>query len=214
MRRDQKRIYLMTDQMLNVEPFFTRSDGAYVFARWGRPIVPVVFGVDAPTLSVFKAAIEAIVVAADHKMDELDTELGANLMMFFCKDWSELLDVSHLDQMIPEIAPLIAKLQAGDANQYRLFRFDAQGAISACFVFLRMDAHLAEASADTLALSQAAQMILLWSDTAPSLLGEINGMTVLRPEIAGVIRAAYDPVMPSVAHDPSHALRLSARVSL
>tara|TARA_B110000879_G_scaffold178434_1_gene233653 strand:+ start:195 stop:809 length:615 start_codon:yes stop_codon:yes gene_type:complete len=204
----------MTDQMLNVEPFFTRSDGAYVFARWGRPIVPVVFGVDAPTLSVFKAAIEAIVVAADHKMDELDTELGANLMMFFCKDWSELLDVSHLDQMIPEIAPLIAKLQAGDANQYRLFRFDAQGAISACFVFLRMDAHLAEASADTLALSQAAQMILLWSDTAPSLLGEINGMTVLRPEIAGVIRAAYDPVMPSVAQDPSHALRLSARVSL
>jgi hypothetical protein len=214
MRRDQKRIYLMTDQMLNVEPFFTRSDGAYVFARWGRPIVPVVFGVDAPTLSVFKAAIEAIVVAADHKMDELDTELGANLMMFFCKDWSELLDVSHLDQMIPEIAPLIAKLQAGDANQYRLFRFDAQGAINACFVFLRMDAHLAEASADTLALSQAAQMILLWSDTAPSLLGEINGMTVLRPEIAGVIRAAYDPVMPSVAQDPSHALRLSARVSL
>tara|TARA_B110000285_G_C15130545_1_gene623249 strand:- start:2278 stop:2892 length:615 start_codon:yes stop_codon:yes gene_type:complete len=204
----------MTDQMLNVEPFFTRSDGAYVFARWGRPIVPVVFGVDAPTLSVFKAAIEAIVVAADHKMDELDTELGANLMMFFCKDWSELLDVSHLDQMIPEIAPLIAKLQAGDANQYRLFRFDAQGAINACFVFLRMDAHLAEASADTLALSQAAQMILLWSDTAPSLLGEINGMTVLRPEIAGVIRAAYDSVMPSVAHDPSHALRLSARVSL
>ena len=204
----------MTDQMLNVDPFFTRSDGAYVFARWGRPIVPVVFGVDAPTLSVFKAAIEAIVVAADHKMDELDTELGANLMMFFCKDWSELLDVSHLDQMIPEIAPLIAKLQAGDANQYRLFRFDAQGAISACFVFLRMDAHLAEASADTLALSQAAQMILLWSDTAPSLLGEINRMTVLRPEIAGVIRAAYDPVMPSVAHDPSHALRLSARVSL
>ncbi len=204
----------MTDKMLNVEPFFTRSDGAYVFARWGRPIVPVVFGVDAPTLSVFKAAIEAVVVAANHKMDELDTELGANLMMFFCKDWAELLDVPHLDQMIPEIGPLIAKLQASEANQYRLFRFDAQGAISACFVFLRMDAHLAEASADTLALSQAAQMILLWSDTAPSLLGEINGMTVLRPEIAGVIRAAYDPVMPSVAHDPSHALRLSARISL
>jgi len=204
----------MTDKMLSVEPFFTRSDGAYVFARWGRPIVPVVFGVDAPTLSIFKAAIEAVVVAANHKMDELDTELGANLMMFFCKDWAELSDVPHLDQMIPEIGPLIAKLQAGGANQYRLFRFDAQGAISACFVFLRMDAHLAEASADTLALSQAAQMILLWSDTAPSLLGEINGMTVLRPEIAGVIRAAYDPVMPSVAHDPSHALRLSARVSL
>ena len=28
-----------------VEALFTRADGAYLFARWGRPIVPVVFGV-------------------------------------------------------------------------------------------------------------------------------------------------------------------------
>ena len=32
------------------------------------------------------------------------------------------------------------------------------------------------------------------------------------PEIADLIRAAYDPVMPAVATDASHALRLSARV--
>jgi hypothetical protein len=102
----------------------------------------------------------------------------------------------------------------GTSAFFHIFYGTVIEAIQACFVFLRMDAHLAQASADTLALSQAAQMILLWSDTAPSLLGEINGMTVLRPEIAGVIRAAYDRVMPSVAHDPSHALRLSARVSL
>jgi hypothetical protein len=36
---------------------------------------------------------------------------------------------------------------------------------------------------------------------------------MLRPEIAGVIRAAYDPVLPAMAQDPSHALRLAARLS-
>ena len=31
-------------------------------------------------------------------------------------------------------------------------------------------------------------------------------------ELAGLIRAAYDPAMPRVARDPSHALRLAARL--
>jgi hypothetical protein len=37
-------------------------------------------------------------------------------------------------------------------------------------------------------------------------------VTVLRPELAALIRAGYDPVMPAVARDSSHALRLAARV--
>ena len=32
------------------------------------------------------------------------------------------------------------------------------------------------------------------------------------PQLAKLIRAAYDPVMPSIARDPSHALRLAARL--
>jgi hypothetical protein len=36
---------------------------------------------------------------------------------------------------------------------------------------------------------------------------------ILRPEIGTVIRAAYDPVMPPVARDPTHALRLAARIA-
>ena len=205
----------MTMEPKAVEALFTRKNGEYFFARWGRPIVPVVFGVDDKTLAVFKGAIEVMVGLAQHKMDEVDTELGANLMVFFCQDWNELSEVPHLDQMIPEIGPLTARLQAADANQYRIFRFDKDGAISACFVFLRMDEHLAKVAADTLALSQAAQTILLWSDMAfrtQSPMAAINGTTVLRPEIAAVIRAAYDPVMPAVSQDPSHALRLAARV--
>ena len=198
-----------------VETLFTRANGAYVFARWGRPIVPVVFGVDEATLSVFKGAIEAVVVLANHKMDELDTELGANLMVFFCRDWTELAEVPHLEKLVPDLLPLVAKLQKADANQYRIFRFDEAGAIRAAFVFLRMDSHLESVSADTLALSQAVQTILLWSDKAfddKPPLAMIDGNTVLRPEIANVIRAAYDPLMPKAAQDASHALRLAARI--
>jgi hypothetical protein len=35
---------------------------------------------------------------------------------------------------------------------------------------------------------------------------------MLRPEIGALIRAAYDPVLPPAADDPSHALRLDARM--
>ncbi|WP_394181470.1 hypothetical protein [Yoonia maritima] len=201
--------------MDDVAPLFTRSDGDYVFARWGRPIVPVVFGVDDATLAVFKGAIEAVVALAGHKMDETDMELGANLMMFFCQDWNELLDVPHLDKLLPELGTLVPRLQAADANQYRIFRFDEAGAIQAAFVFMRMDDQMAQAPADTLALSQAVQVILLWSDTAFSEvppLAMIEGKVALRPEIGDVIRAAYDPVMPVAARDASHALRLGARL--
>ena len=198
-----------------IAPLFTRSDGSYLCARWGRPIAPVVFGVDAATLATFKGAIEATVTLADHRMAETDPELGANLMVFFCRDWRELTEVPHLDRLVPDLGPLVEKLVAAEANQYRIFRFDESDAIKAAFVFLRMDEHLSEVPADTLALSQAVQTILLWSDRAfidASPLALIDGRAVLRPEIAGVIRAAYDPVLPAVARDPSHALRLAARM--
>ena len=78
-----------------------------------------------------------------------------------------------------------------------------------------MDAHLRAVPAEVLALNQAVQAILLWSDKAfmdQSPLGEASGTVILRPEIGDVIRAVYDPVMPVVARDPSHALRISARM--
>ncbi|MGR3468802.1 MAG: hypothetical protein ACU0CI_13085 [Shimia sp.] len=200
-----------------IEALFTRSDGEYVFARWGRPLVPIVFGVEAQTLDVMKAAFEAVVVLAGHKMAEADPELGANVMVFFVRDWSELRDVPNLDRLIEGLDPLLDRLTAADANQYRVFRFDEDGAIRACFILLRMDENLSAVSADTLCLSQAVQSILLWSDRAftdASPLAVADGTTILRPDVADVIRAAYDPVMPAVARDPSHALRLAARVGV
>lgn len=199
-----------------IEALFTRADGTFLFARWGRPIVPVVFGVEEETLRVMKGAFEAVVVLAGHKMAEVDPELGANLLVFFVRDWAELPQVPDLERLVPELPALCARLQAAEANQYRLFRFDASGAIRAAFVFLRMDEHLAAVPAETLALSQSVQTVLLWSDRAfsgTSPLVMVDGQAMLRPEIAGVIRAAYDPVLPAMAQDPSLALRLAARLS-
>ncbi|MFC7705637.1 hypothetical protein ACFQXB_15725 [Plastorhodobacter daqingensis] len=197
--------------------FFTRPDGSYQFARWGRPIVPVVFGVEDQTLSIIKGAIEAVVTLARHRMAETDPELGANLMVFFLRDWGELLATPNLDRLVPGLEGLVARLGRENANQYRLFRFDGQGAIRAAFVFLRMDAHLSDLPAETLALAQAVQTILLWSDGAfagTSPLALAGETVILRPEIADLIRAAYDPVLPAATQDPTHALRLAARMSL
>ena len=198
-----------------VQALFTRKDGAYLFARWGRPIVPVVFGVDDATLSVVKGAIEAVVVLAGHKMAETDPELGANLMVFFLRDWAELPAVPNLDRLIPDLGPLCDRLSAAEANQYRAFRFDPDGAIKAAFVFLRLDDALADMPAEDLALNQAAQVILLWGEAAfagSSPLAKAGEAVILRPDIAGVIRAGYDRMMPVVARDPSHAYRLAARL--
>jgi hypothetical protein len=199
----------------DVQALFTRADGGFAFARWGRPIAPVAFGVDDATLGVIKGALEAVALVSGHEIAETDPELGSNFMLFFFRDWAELPEVRGLDRLIPDLVPLVERLQAADANQYRIFRFDVSGAIKACFVFLRMDTRLHAISADALALGQVVQSMLLWSDTAfrdTSPLVTDNGHVILRPEIASLLRAAYDPVLPGSADDPSHALRIFARL--
>ncbi|MGC1487016.1 MAG: hypothetical protein WA784_04415 [Albidovulum sp.] len=200
-----------------VQRLFSGPGGAYRFARWGRPIVPVVFGVDEATLSVVKGAVEAVVGLAGHKMAETDFELGANLMLFFFSEWDELLEVPNLDRLVDGLGPLVARLKAQDAHHYRQFRFDEAGAIRACFSFVRIKGALADMPAEALALNEAALMILCWSERAfgeTSPLAMAGGVTVLRPDVASVIRAAYDAALPAAASDASHALRLSARITL
>jgi hypothetical protein len=199
-----------------VEALFTRSTGEFLFARWGRPIAPVVFGVEDETLQTVKGAIEAVATLASHEIAETDPELGANLMFFFFREWSELTETPDLDRLVPDLGSLVERLSAADANQYRFFRFDDSGAIKAAFVFLRMDKALNDVPAEMLVLSQAVQTILLWSDTAfaersPLVMAE-GRAAMLRPDSAGLIRAAYDPVLPPAGQDPSMAFRISARI--
>lgn len=198
-----------------IEALFTRADGTFLCARWGRPLVPVVFGAADASLPAIKGAVQAVATLAGLDVAEVDPDLGANLMLFFVRDWDEVRAVPDLDRAIPGLDATLDRLVAAGANQYRVFRFDAQGAIRAAFVFVVMDADMASVPAADLALVQAVQTILLWSDTAfrarPPL-ARAGSVAVLRLDLAAVIQAAYDPVLPAMSRDPAHALRLMARI--
>lgn len=202
----------------DIETLFTRPDGSYAFARWARPLAPIVFGVEDTTLGVVRSACETVAQIAGHEIVEMDPELGSNLMVFFMRDWAELLEVPDLDKLLPDLASLVARLSAAKATQYRVFRFEKTGAIRACYVLLRMDSEMARIPADALALSQMAQVILMWSQQAFASTSPLavspEGLPILRPDIAQVIRAAYDPVLPDAADQSSHALRLAARAGV
>lgn len=198
-----------------IAALFTRPDGTYAFARWGRPIVPVVFGVDDATLAVVKGALEAVTRLAGHALAETDPEQGANLMIFFVRDWDEVLAVPDLHRLVEGLDTRLPRLRAEGATRYAQMRFDADGAIRAAFVFLRVDAAMAQVPAEDLALAQAVQVMLTWAEGAwagASPLALANGVAVLRPEVAALIRAAYDRRLPSAAGDASHALRVFARM--
>lgn len=201
----------------DVTPCFTRPDGSYLCARWARPIVPVVFGIDDQSLPVVKGAIEALAALVGHTVSETDPELGANVMIFFLKEWQDLVQAPALEGLIQGIGPLVVRLEAQNAHQYRQFRFDKDGAIKAVFCFLRMSDALAQMAAEDLALDQAVRIMLTWADGAfsafPTLIETQDGM-VLNPQIASILRAAYAPAMPVVANDPSHALRIAARMAV
>lgn len=200
-----------------IEALFTRADGTFLCARWGRPQVPVVFGAADESLPAIKGAFQAVARQAGLQVADLDPDLGANLMLFFVRDWDELRAVPDLDRLIPGLGPVLDRLVAAGANQYRVFRFDEGGAIRAAFVFVRMDADMAALPAADLALIQAVQTVLLWSDTAflrHAPLARAGGVAVLRPDLAALIRAAYDPVLPPMSQDPAHALRLMARMGV
>lgn len=196
---------------------FARPDGSFRFARWGRPVAPVVFGAEDATIATFRAALTAVFDLARMPLAETDPELGANLMFFCLRDWAELAEVPGLDRLIPELPALLPRLEAGGAHQYRLFRFDAQGAIRAAFVFLRIEGALAEVPATALALGEAVQAALLWAEgcfaETPPLVRLGAGAVALHPGVAALIRAAYDPVLPPAGGDPALALRLSARLA-
>ncbi|WP_407492262.1 hypothetical protein [Pseudooceanicola sp. MF1-13] len=199
-----------------IERLFTREDGTYQFARWGRPIVPVIFGVEEQSLPPLKGAIEAIVAMVGHTMAETDPELGTNLMIFLLKDWEELTELDGLDMMIPGLGALVPRLQAAKASQYRAFRFDEYGAIRAAFVFLRMTGQMALRPAEEIGLDLALKSIADWGPNAfatrSSLVRGADGVGRLHPDFAAVAQAAYDPVLPASATDPSHALRIFARL--
>lgn len=182
-----------------VAALFTR-DGRYLCARWGRPVAPVIFGLSDESLGIFRDVTRAALAHAGIPMAETDPEMGANLMMFFLRDWAELAGIPDLERLTGQ-AGLAGRLAAEGADQYRIFRFDPDGSIRACITLVRMGGPLAEAHPAALAEALAMRALLTFArDISPS------------RDLAALIRAAYDPVLPAVARDPSHALRLAARL--
>ncbi len=199
-----------------IESMFT-NNGRYIFARWGRPIAPVVFGTDDESLDVFKDAFATVASLGDMHLAENDPELGANFLVFLCNDWSEIKEVPNLNRLLANIDDLVVELDRTGANQYRSFAFDPTGAIKLCVLLLKYDDDMAQISAQALATGQMAQAMLSWSPSAfleksPIGIIEANNMAIVRPSVAALIRAAYDKTMPDTSGDISHALRLETRV--
>jgi len=183
----------------DIAALFTR-DGNYLCARWGRPVAPVIFGLSDETLAIFREVTRAALVHAGHPQVETDPEMGANLMSFFVRDWDELAEIPDLDGLTGQ-QDLPQRLKAQTADQYRIFRFDSDGGIRACMTFVNMGGGLADAHPAGLAEVMVMRALLTFAqDVTPS------------RELADLIRVAYDPVLPVVARDQSHAMRLAARL--
>lgn len=185
-----------------IAALFTREDGSFLCARWGRPVAPVIFGLAEETLAIFRSAIRAGFAHAGHPLAETDPEMGANLMVFVMRDWDELAGVPDLDALTGQPG-LPDRLAAAGADQYRILRFDPDGGIRACLMFLRMAGPLGQAHPAELAEALTMRAALSFAtEVSPT------------AELAALIRAAYDPVLTVAASDPSHALRLSARMGV
>ena len=183
-----------------ITALFTREDGTFLCSRWGRPVAPVIFGLADESLDIFRGAIRAGYAHARHPVVDTDPEMGSNLMLFFMRNWSEMGDIPDLDQLTGQPG-LPARLQGGNADHYRLFRFDPDGGIRACMIFLSLSGPLADAHPAALAEALMMRSALSFaSEVTPS------------PELAALIRAAYDPVLPVATDQPAHAMRLAARL--
>ncbi|MFD1794653.1 hypothetical protein FQV27_06785 [Paracoccus aurantiacus] len=182
-----------------IADLFTR-DGDYLCARWERPVAPVIFGLADESLDIFRAALRAAYAHAGHPLADTDPEMGANLMMFFCKDWDELNEIPDLEKLSGQ-PDLIERLKRTDADHYQIFRFDPDGSIRACLSFVRMGGGFENVHPAVLAETLAMRSMLSFA----------KDITATEP-LSRVIRAAYDPVMPASARDASHAMRLAARM--
>tara|TARA_R110002096_G_scaffold22170_9_gene71591 strand:- start:28856 stop:29521 length:666 start_codon:yes stop_codon:yes gene_type:complete len=201
-----------------IEKLFTMPDGQFMFSRWNRPIVPIVFGVDDETLMHLKTAIVTTVGLTGTKIAETDPELGANFMWFFCQDWDEILTVPDLEKLIPSIKDIIARLQTTTTKTYRVFSFEKEGGIKMCIQLVKVADETADIPIQTLAVGETYQCLALFSPHAfleQSPIGRIeeNGLVLAKPDYAALIRAAYDPVLPVATNDKTHAMRLAPRVA-
>ncbi|MEL6316678.1 MAG: hypothetical protein AAFR16_03450 [Pseudomonadota bacterium] len=193
------------------------ADGArrFAFARWTRPIAPAVYGVAETHAAAMAAGIRRAAGVAGAGAADDDPDYGANLFVFVCEAWVELLDVPRLEELVPDLRRLLAILSATEANQHRLFNFGEDGGIRLAVVLLRQDAEMAKQHRDALALGQAARALLTWSDAAfedeAPVMRRRDGRFAIRAWHTRLMKVVYDPdnAIPPASDDPELAERLA-----
>lgn len=196
---------------------------AFKFARWGGPISPVVIGLDEKGAKLFEEAIGAVADLAGAEIEDIDPEMGANFMIYVMSDWSHAERAPNLPNFLPDLPQLIARLNEANANRYRVFAFDDQGAIRAAITLLRYDEQMQAAPVDYIALTEAALGMLVFDEAGaaedrPVAMAKFeddeDARAVLTPWHGMLLRAAYDPAIPAGSKDPSLAMRLAARIDV
>ncbi len=195
---------------------FTRSDGGYRFARWGRPLAPAILGTEPEGEALLLEALRAASGVTGRGLVGEDPELQANWLLILVDTWPRLKEVPGLERLVPDLEKLVGLLGAAGANQYRIFDFDGAGEIRLCITLLRLDSDLQRLPPRAFALSQAVMGLLLWSDQAfldeSPVAALEDGRAIILPEFAALLRAAYAPDLPGAATDPAHADALAARI--
>lgn len=198
------------------------GDG-FKFARWGGPICPIVVGLDDMGARLFEEAITAVADIAGAKMEEIDPEMGANMFIYVLSDWSTAAVAPNLGNFIPDLPALIERLNEANANRYRVFAFDDQGAIRASITMLRYDQQMQEAPVDYIALTEAMLAMLVFdergvSEDRPVVMAKFedddDARAILNPWHGRLLKAAYDPAIPAGSKDPALAMRLAARIGV
>lgn len=196
--------------------------GGFKFARWGGAIAPVVIGLDDRGCRLFEEAIGAVADVAGAEIEEIDPEMGANFMVYVMSDWAHAAKAPNLPSFLPDLPALIQRLTEANANRYRVFAFDDQGAIRAAITLLRYDEQMQAAPVDYIALTEAALGMLVFdergaSEDRPVIMARFDDgdtRAVLTPWHAKLLKAAYDPTIPAGSKDPALAMRLAARIGV
>lgn len=217
-RRDAEAIrQLFTRSAESVEGAPEDPAQRFRFARWGRPLAPVVLGLDEESAEAARAAVvEAAEAAGVGAVDE-DPDLEANFLICVCEKWSQLKSISGLDRLIPDLERLLTLLSAVGANQYRIFRVAPEEGISFAVTLVRFDESVAGLSAQAIGATQAAHGLLMWSDEAfaedaPVAINR-SGRGVIKTFHAKLLKAAYGEDAPSTSEDPNLADQLAAAMA-
>lgn len=210
----------MSDHVERIKTLFGGDN--FKFARWAGPIAPAVIGLDERGAKLFGEAVRALAEAAGHPMAAEEPQSGEGFHIYVMKSWADAARMPGLPDFLPELPALISRLTQAQANCYRVFAFDDQGAIRSAITMLCYDERMQAAPVDYIALTEAALGMMVYDEAGVSEdrpvamadFGDGDQRAVLQPWHAQLLRAAYDPSIPAGSKDPALALRLAARISV